>query len=234
MSVNHDDVQVVIDVPECRICYETEDTLFRPCPCRPYVHRSCLNKWLETSRRDDCEICHYRFKYGYDHKLLGITEWYFNYIGEVDNLFYRFFHIFMINILVLNVIAGIIYGCDTARKWADITGIHYDREYRVYYGTVFLFWYMILELTIWYEIVRMGCDRRCRYMYEVACKVKKPHIILFITVGYSAILYGTINSTVFLDIVTSILFLFAHYEIHIFTMHLLFKDRVKSVIEYSP
>ena len=40
----------------CRICLEEcdEETA---CACNAFVHKECLEKWLEISGRDDCEIC---------------------------------------------------------------------------------------------------------------------------------------------------------------------------------
>lgn len=65
--------------PQCRICLETEtleSELIQPCMCKgtsQYVHRHCLNKWMNTvsylpiSRIKDnnkkCEICHAYYEF---------------------------------------------------------------------------------------------------------------------------------------------------------------------------
>ena len=48
--------------PSCRICFEPGD-LIQPCDCKTsYVHQECLLKWLNTSRRTNCEICLFDYK----------------------------------------------------------------------------------------------------------------------------------------------------------------------------
>jgi len=54
--------------PTCRYCYDTASPsleLFSPCECRgtqKYIHRECLNKWLQESKTEDkCEICQFIF-----------------------------------------------------------------------------------------------------------------------------------------------------------------------------
>jgi hypothetical protein len=61
------------DVQYCQVCTEyltflsTDDTnenLISPCECtgtQGLVHRSCLEKWLSTSKTTECEICKYQF-----------------------------------------------------------------------------------------------------------------------------------------------------------------------------
>ena len=47
----------------CRICLE-DGELIQPCDCRgssAYVHEKCLIKWLQVSKRTDCEICHFQY-----------------------------------------------------------------------------------------------------------------------------------------------------------------------------
>lgn len=45
----------------CRICLEEDKPLVSPCACKGssgYIHEHCLNKWIETSGKNRCEICH--------------------------------------------------------------------------------------------------------------------------------------------------------------------------------
>ncbi|CAG9863406.1 unnamed protein product [Phyllotreta striolata] len=51
----------------CRICHTNtvHECLISPCNCRgtmEYVHLSCLERWLNQSSRNYCELCMYRFK----------------------------------------------------------------------------------------------------------------------------------------------------------------------------
>ncbi|XP_015914081.1 E3 ubiquitin-protein ligase MARCHF2 [Parasteatoda tepidariorum] len=50
----------------CRICYSgpSRERLLRPCKCKgtiEYVHRNCLERWLETTNYEACELCHHHF-----------------------------------------------------------------------------------------------------------------------------------------------------------------------------
>ena len=50
----------------CRICHEpcyAKDSI-EPCHCKGslrYVHPHCLSKWMQSSRRTTCEVCHRQF-----------------------------------------------------------------------------------------------------------------------------------------------------------------------------
>lgn len=49
--------------PSCRICFEP-DNLIQPCNCSgstAHVHKKCLIQWLKVSKRQDCEICHFKY-----------------------------------------------------------------------------------------------------------------------------------------------------------------------------
>ncbi|GIY43729.1 e3 ubiquitin-protein ligase MARCH3 [Caerostris extrusa] len=52
--------------PMCRICYNgpSRERLLRPCKCKgtiEYVHRHCLERWLESTNCETCELCHHHF-----------------------------------------------------------------------------------------------------------------------------------------------------------------------------
>lgn len=45
----------------CRICLEETGTFIHPCRCKGSsgnVHSTCLQKWIDESMSDACEICH--------------------------------------------------------------------------------------------------------------------------------------------------------------------------------
>lgn len=47
--------------PTCRICFEPGE-LIQPCNCKTsFIHEECLLKWLNTSRRTNCEICLFEY-----------------------------------------------------------------------------------------------------------------------------------------------------------------------------
>jgi hypothetical protein len=44
----------------CRICLEETGPFIHPCDCKGsagFVHQKCLNRWIEESSLDHCEIC---------------------------------------------------------------------------------------------------------------------------------------------------------------------------------
>lgn len=45
----------------CRICLEESGNFIHPCRCKGssgHVHSECLQKWIDESKSDTCEICH--------------------------------------------------------------------------------------------------------------------------------------------------------------------------------
>jgi len=68
---NTDESNIVNDIStfnECYICYENSGNIIFPCKCTGTnrgVHRKCLNKWLEISKKDECQVCKYKYKYNF-------------------------------------------------------------------------------------------------------------------------------------------------------------------------
>lgn len=50
-------------IMECRVCYGENGIFVKPCKCKgdTNIHEHCLRKWIETSGRDTCEICHTKY-----------------------------------------------------------------------------------------------------------------------------------------------------------------------------
>ena len=51
----------------CRICYNEneQNNLINPCKCKgtmKWVHKKCLLKWLDISKKTNCQQCKYKFK----------------------------------------------------------------------------------------------------------------------------------------------------------------------------
>lgn len=49
----------------CRICLEDHGPFVKPCNCKGstgYVHQQCLNRWVEESNHDKCEICNTEYQ----------------------------------------------------------------------------------------------------------------------------------------------------------------------------
>lgn len=63
---------VEITAPTCRICQisgnssnkDVGELLVSPCECRGslgFVHKFCMEKWLNMRNQDTCELCHFKF-----------------------------------------------------------------------------------------------------------------------------------------------------------------------------
>jgi len=68
-----DDSKSPLDNPHnCKICLEYISSLkdrFKPCYCQQPIHRQCLKEWLKYShKKNQCEICEYRYKFQYSFK----------------------------------------------------------------------------------------------------------------------------------------------------------------------
>ena len=58
----------MIKINSCRICLGSEqdklNELIKPCRCRSmfqYVHKKCIETWLEITSNEFCEICKFKF-----------------------------------------------------------------------------------------------------------------------------------------------------------------------------
>lgn len=50
---------------QCRICLEEEGDMIQPCKCKgstANVHPECLERWLEVSQKNECEICKHEYE----------------------------------------------------------------------------------------------------------------------------------------------------------------------------
>ncbi|KAH6934242.1 hypothetical protein HPB50_022124 [Hyalomma asiaticum] len=52
--------------PTCRICFfgDAKQPLLEPCNCRGtigFVHRHCLERWIQRMADPQCQVCHFRF-----------------------------------------------------------------------------------------------------------------------------------------------------------------------------
>jgi len=53
----------------CRICFEEGSGLCSPCACAgssKFVHAECVLRWINTSHRSRCEICHKDYAFAHD------------------------------------------------------------------------------------------------------------------------------------------------------------------------
>ena len=71
--LNHIDVNEITGVneitEECWICKENMYSYVRFCECEgniSYVHRNCLNTWINTSHKTKCDFCGEEYKFDYE------------------------------------------------------------------------------------------------------------------------------------------------------------------------
>ena len=72
-------VRSVLSSPICRICHgsATVEQLLLPCECRGamvHVHRSCIERWLNASNSDSCEICRFPYRIDTVHRQRSFRE----------------------------------------------------------------------------------------------------------------------------------------------------------------
>jgi hypothetical protein len=57
----------------CRICFESEGTLYTPCKCKgsiEYIHEACLLTWIRgDDERSNCELCKEPYAFDYNQPL---------------------------------------------------------------------------------------------------------------------------------------------------------------------
>ena len=57
----------------CRICFESEGTLYTPCKCKgsiEYIHEACLLTWIRgNDERSSCELCKEPYAFDYNQAL---------------------------------------------------------------------------------------------------------------------------------------------------------------------
>ena len=61
----------------CRICYDSEinSEMIYPCKCNgsiKWIHQCCLKKWIETSKKDICPQCKYKYIKKIDYKYSNL------------------------------------------------------------------------------------------------------------------------------------------------------------------
>ena len=72
LSRSSSGISVLNGTPTCRICQTSrsaddingQESLVSPCDCRGslgFVHKSCMEKWLNLRNKDTCELCHFKF-----------------------------------------------------------------------------------------------------------------------------------------------------------------------------
>ncbi|XP_015607157.1 E3 ubiquitin-protein ligase MARCH3-like [Cephus cinctus] len=81
----HQEIIVYSDIEEvyCRICYDTDARvqIIYPCKCKGTmgaIHLECLERWLEESNRNSCELCGQQFQVERTpryHALTSIFVW---------------------------------------------------------------------------------------------------------------------------------------------------------------
>ena len=55
-----------MEEPTCRVCLLTDGQFIRPCHCRSFIHRECLDQWRALNRANAyfrCEVCHFEYRY---------------------------------------------------------------------------------------------------------------------------------------------------------------------------
>jgi len=81
----------------CRICLEEEGPFVHPCMCKGStgdVHAECLQRWIDESKKNTCEICHYEYQktevFAWNPNRFCQQFWNCNMSNRISDLFRRF------------------------------------------------------------------------------------------------------------------------------------------------
>ncbi len=110
---------------ECRICYEnnSKEKLISPCSCSgsmKYIHRSCLEKCIFSSKSNICPICKDIYKFNENKFILFVIN--NNVITSVITLFLYF--IISIFSLYFKITLNTIFVC----YFILLFGMHYTQN----------------------------------------------------------------------------------------------------------
>ena len=134
----------MINTFECRICYEEEKKskkLIRPCACDGtgrYVHRKCLEDWIEYSIDDDnskrCQDCNQKYIF----ILQFPKETYFiKILIDTNNIIYQYSLIFIFS----TAASFLIYIMDQANNYKYMKKINnnvYAKSDKIYNNSLTL------------------------------------------------------------------------------------------------
>ena len=181
---------------QCRICLDDndQDELFSPCKCNgtsKYVHRSCLNTWIESSSEAKTECMECKYKY----QIEDLNSYIFKFIKIVKNPIYLFYFLLFMNFIIValtilidnNFLIRIIYNYD---KTYGIVG-YYDKTvirfniYLCYAVTIMLFF--LIPCLFVTNILYNEDSSYNTIMYNS----KKPMIINIIGIIFSYAYYNT-------------------------------------------
>ena len=106
-------------MPECRFCFESSEPLINPCKCDgslKFVHKKCLETWIQTSRHLECNVCKTPFKIHND-SFIRTTK--FLNILHVIIMFALILIFYKLDLSLSWVIIIIILNCSTINKIQD-------------------------------------------------------------------------------------------------------------------
>lgn len=107
-------------MPECRFCFESSEPLISPCLCNgtlKYVHKKCLENWIQTSGHFECNVCGAPFKILDNDNFIRSTK--FLNIIHVILMVLIFLIFYQLNLSLAFVILILILNCSTINKIQD-------------------------------------------------------------------------------------------------------------------
>lgn len=176
----------------CRICLEKEsrsNKFVYPCKCKGDVgkiHEKCLIKWIETSKRSNCEICSYDyqqeevFAFNLNKYCSGCTKIQGNHTKTILT-------IFCLSLIILNTIIEdeiiLFLSCTTVAMYVSSVMISYKVDVRTAIDSLLLSkiaFTVALMITFIMIIINSEtrCDNTCFFGFNTTCDSLCPAFFL--------------------------------------------------------
>lgn len=128
----------------CRICYQSDGTLIKPCSCKgsiAFIHNECLEKWIEV-RNDSlcCELCTSNFKINFNlYFKMKLRKWFDGESFFIVLFFIAFaFMFFSFCIIIFHILlTSTILTTTTNKDVTVITSILFIDKFLIFLANIF-------------------------------------------------------------------------------------------------
>lgn len=191
----------------CRVCLEEEETennkFVTPCKCKGdagIIHEKCLNKWIETSGRNECEICNTSYtkkeimsfqlkKYICGCMVCDCNK--YNTQVFLSTFVFTMFFLLTNNIedikLITYIVLGIMYAFSLA-MFVKQSFVNTEHNFSVDSLLVWKLSYTIsLSISLGLQLVdsQSDCENLCMYVHKKTCNAKCPTYHFYTDLTYN-------------------------------------------------
>jgi hypothetical protein len=189
-------IYIILFMIQCRICLEenNQDDMISPCLCRgtsKYVHRECLNKWIESKVNQEasikCQECHFQY-YKIGKKIK--CEYFFKTLGKSKTFFFITNQIItFIGYTILNQIYYFNY---------SIWGVFFYINNYFLMGICLNLFEFLIFMTLFYNMIKSKYQFSREKIISIQCLLLSSLILLpllpLISISFNFILLGDLFS----------------------------------------